>query len=86
VAALRGLSAIRGIVRNPLRATVTKLLPELQPVLEVADALRLGRSLVTSPAPTIARMVARAVLDKLAQREPHTCRGLTPVTKRPPEN
>ena len=74
------------IARSPLRAAMTKLVPEAQPILRVADALRLGRSLVTSPAPTIARMVAGAVLDKLAQREPHTCRGLPPVTKRPPEN
>jgi len=86
VAALRGLSTIRDIVRNPLRAAVTKLLPGVQPVLKAADALRLGGNLVTSPTPTVARMVAGAVLDKLAQREPHTCRGLTPVTKRPPEN
>jgi hypothetical protein len=83
---LRALSAIRGIVRNPVRAAVTKLLPGVQPVLKAADVLRLGGNLVTSPTPTVARMVAGAVLDKLAQREPHTCRGLTPVTKRPPEN
>lgn len=83
-----GLSVIRGVVRNPVRTALKELLPEgVQPALKVAGALRLGASLATAPAQTVARVVAGVLLDKLRPREPDLGRSLEipRVTHRPSE-